>query len=217
MTATQPHGLGPTRAQVLALLQGATDPVSVNEIAEKLGVHRNSARFHLDALVAAGYAERASAPAGALGRPPLLYGPTASAPSLTNSHLLELADTLLAYVTTTASDPVAATEEAGRTWGARAVPAGVPPCAVREGLTRELRERGFGTERDGDTLVFRRCPFRGSISPEQMPLVCAIHQGFLEGYLAASGDEFHAGKLAVGPALCTVTVTPDAATTAVVA
>ena len=40
-----------------------------------------------------------------------------------------------------------------------------------------------------------------------MPLVCAIHQGFLDGYLEASGAELEAGELQVGPEVCTATVT----------
>jgi predicted ArsR family transcriptional regulator len=204
---TQQHGLGPTRARVLSLLQGATAPLSVNDLATELGLHRNSARFHLDALVSAGYAERAVVASGAQGRPPLLYAATQASPTLGSTHLLELADVLLAHVSATSPDPVAATRTAGCAWGAQVADDGLPACDLVPELTRHLAERGFGTELDGDTLTFRRCPFRGAVGGSRMPLVCAIHQGFLDGYLEASGAELEAGELQVGPEVCTATVT----------
>ena len=39
-----------------------------------------------------------------------------------------------------------------------------------------------------------------------MPLVCAIHQGFLDGYLDATGAGLEAGELEVNPSTCTVTI-----------
>ncbi|MFT3887712.1 MAG: helix-turn-helix domain-containing protein [Arachnia sp.] len=208
MTTTQQHGLGPTRARVLSLLQGATAPKSVSDIAEELGLHRNSARFHLDALVSSGYAERSVGASGAQGRPPLLYAATAAAPTLSSTHLLELADILLAHVAASSPDAPTSTREAGRAWGARLAEAGTPPCQAMAALTQHLAERGFGTELDGETLVFRRCPFRDALPGGRMPLVCAIHQGFLDGFLAASGDDLHAGELEIGDEICTVAITP---------
>ncbi|MBK7822738.1 MAG: helix-turn-helix domain-containing protein [Tessaracoccus sp.] len=207
MKTTQPHGLGPTRARVLSLLQGATAPRSVSDIADELGLHRNSARFHLDALVAAGYAERAIVPSGAQGRPPLLYAATQASPTLSSMHLLELADVLLTHVAASSPDAKAATREAGCEWGASVAEVGLSACELIEELARHLAERGFGTEHDGETLTFRRCPFRGAVGGNRMPLVCAIHQGFLDGYLKASGAELKAGELEIGSEICTVTVT----------
>lgn len=94
MTNT-PHGLGPTRARVLGLLQAATEPTSVVEVADELGLHKNSARFHLDALVDAGYAERAVNATGTQGRPPLVFSATSEAPSISNLHLTELVQVLI--------------------------------------------------------------------------------------------------------------------------
>ena len=204
MKTTQQHGLGPTRARVLSLLQGATAPQSVSDIAEELGLHRNSARFHLDALVTAGYAERAVVTSGAQGRPPLLYAATQASPTLSSTHLLELTDVLLSHVRDISPDAEASTRDAGRLWGARIAPEDLPADEVVDELTRHLAERGFGTEQDGDTLVFRRCPFRGTVGGMRMPLVCAIHQGFLDGYL--EGTDFEAGALEIGPEICAVIV-----------
>ncbi len=52
--------LGQSRSRVLDLLRDAGSPVGVQEVAGQTGLHPNTARFHLDALVQAGLAARAS-------------------------------------------------------------------------------------------------------------------------------------------------------------
>ena len=54
--------LGRSRARVLELLREAAAPLGVQEVAERCGLHPNTARFHLDALVAAGLAIRDRGP-----------------------------------------------------------------------------------------------------------------------------------------------------------
>ena len=53
--------LGESRARVLEVLRAAGDPVGVQEIAERTGLHPNTARFHLDGLIGAGLGTRRSA------------------------------------------------------------------------------------------------------------------------------------------------------------
>lgn len=208
MTLLQQHGLGPTRARALTLLQRAAEPASVGEVADGLGVHRNSARFHLDALVEAGYAERAVSTPRSQGRPPLVYSATSAAPAMNNVHLLELIDVLLDGVLAGTPDAEAVGERAGRQWGAALVEPGASADRVAGDLVGHLAERGFGIERDGDDLRFTRCPFRGIVAPERMPVVCAIHQGLIEGYLGASEGGLRASRLAIGPRVCTSSLTP---------
>ena len=202
MNLPQQHGLGPTRARVLTLLQRAAAPVSVGEAARGLEVHKNSARFHLDALVEAGYAERAIAAPRHQGRPPLVYTATSAAPTMNNVHLLELIDVLLAGVLAGTPNAEAVGEQAGRQWGAGLAEPGTPADRVAGELAGHLAERGFGIERDGDELTFTRCPFRGAVAPERMPLVCAIHQGLLDGYLDASAGGLSATRITIGPKIC---------------
>ena len=47
--------------------------MSVPEIAERLGVHANTVRFHLETLVANGQVEHLTADRGSPGRPARLY------------------------------------------------------------------------------------------------------------------------------------------------
>lgn len=201
---TQLNPLGPTRSQVLALLQRTPDHLTVPDIADVLGLHRNSARFHLDALVEAGYAERAPGPPAGQGRPPMLYSATRQAPTVSNTHLLELTSILLQHFVAKSPDGITVGQAAGRDWGASSITDGAG-SDILDGLTAHLAERGFGTLREDDQLCFTRCPFRESIAA-QLPFVCAIHQGFIDGYLEASSGDLTAGKLRVGETVCTVTI-----------
>ena len=46
------------REEVLEVLRSAVGPLGIAEIAERLGVHPNTVRFHLNALTRAGRVER---------------------------------------------------------------------------------------------------------------------------------------------------------------
>lgn len=191
------HGLGPTRTRVLSLLQSTSDPLTVGAVADELELHKNSARFHLDALVDAGYAQRSTEPSGRTGRPPLLYTATSEAPTITNAHLLELTTVLLDEFVAGEEDGAERALAAGRRWGRQTQ--GEPTV---EALKDQLARRGFGVLQDGDELTFTRCPFRDSIAPEQMHLVCAVHQGLLDGFV--EGSDIEVGDIEVGPRTCRV-------------
>ena len=207
---TATHGLGPTRARVLALLQKAGSPLSVVCVAEELGLHKNSARFHLDALASAGYAKRTVGATGQQGRPPQLFTATDSAPTLNSLHLLELSQILLAEFVLPTQDSSARMEQVGHRWGAfsaaDAADEGEAPTIA--GLIETLGGRGFVTSEDGNTLRFERCPFRSQVSPELLPLLCSMHKGLLNGYLAEIGSDLRATQLEVGSSVCVATLKP---------
>src|SRR5262252_7614233 len=50
--------LGRSRADVLDMLRAADGPLGVREVAQRMGLHPNTARFHLEALTEAGLAVR---------------------------------------------------------------------------------------------------------------------------------------------------------------
>ncbi|MDO5677846.1 MAG: helix-turn-helix domain-containing protein [Propionibacteriaceae bacterium] len=191
------HGLGPTRTRVLSLLQSTSDPVTVGAVADELELHKNSARFHLDALVEAGYAERSTEPSGRTGRPPLLYAATSEAPTISNAHLLELTKVLLDEFVASEDDGAARARRAGQRWGSRTRATAEPTVDV---IKAEMAMRGFGVQDDGATLTFTRCPFRDEISDDQLPLVCAMHQGLLDGMTV--GSPITISNLQVGPRVC---------------
>ncbi len=206
MTST-PHGLGPTRTRVLALLQAATEPRSVIDVADELGLHKNSARFHLDALVESGFAEREVSATGTQGRPPLVFTATSEAPTIGNLHLTELVQVLISSFVEPTAEAFPLAERAGRTWGGSVASQEESPDPDLDGLAIHLGERGFGTVNEDGCLSFTRCPFRATVTSRQLPLVCAMHKGFLDGYLAESGSDLVTAELEVGPELCRATFT----------
>lgn len=122
------------------------------------------------------------------------------------AHLLELADTLLAHIATSSADPEGAMEAAGHSWGQGLPDPELPEDGVVEAMAEHLAERGFGTTCEADTLTFTRCPFRGTVSDERMPLVCAMHKGLLTGYLEESAGTFRPTDLVIGDELCAVRI-----------
>ncbi|WP_330342044.1 helix-turn-helix domain-containing protein [Streptomyces sp. NBC_00557] len=60
---------GESRTRVLDVLRAAPDGAGVRDIAEQTGLHPNTVRFHLDALVKEGLAESRTEGRGRPGRP----------------------------------------------------------------------------------------------------------------------------------------------------
>jgi predicted ArsR family transcriptional regulator len=75
---------GGRRTHIIQLLRDSKEPVSVSEVAEQVGIHVNTARFHLESLVDAGLAERAQQPRTTPGRPKVLY--TGTLPNQTHER-----------------------------------------------------------------------------------------------------------------------------------
>ncbi|WP_033709845.1 helix-turn-helix domain-containing protein, partial [Mycobacterium avium] len=61
------------RRAVLRLLRASPEPMSIAGIADVLGVHPNTVRFHLDSLVADGQVEHVELDRKGPGRPPLMF------------------------------------------------------------------------------------------------------------------------------------------------
>ncbi|MFI8092770.1 helix-turn-helix transcriptional regulator [Streptomyces sp. NPDC086080] len=139
------------RAAVLQMLREADGPVSVADIADHAGIHLNTARFHLDALVTDGQAVRGTAPRDEPGRPKVVYSAAASdGPDGSRSFRL-LSDILLGVVSSSVEDPVAAATRAGHSWGAYLTDAPAPTerIGAEEGerrLVATLEDMGFVTE-----------------------------------------------------------------------
>jgi DNA-binding transcriptional ArsR family regulator len=68
--------LGRSRAGVLGILRAEDGPLGIREVARHAGLHPNTARFHLEALVNAGLAARSTEDRGTPGRPRIAYRAT---------------------------------------------------------------------------------------------------------------------------------------------
>ncbi|MER6528583.1 helix-turn-helix domain-containing protein [Streptomyces sp. NPDC001508] len=223
------------RAAVLQLLREEDGrPLGVAETAERVGVHLNTARFHLDALVADGLAVRDSAPRGEPGRPKIVYSAVApDGPGGSRSFRL-LSDILLGVVSSSVEDPVAAATLAGRSWGSYLTdpPAPTERVGAEEGerrLVATLEGMGFVTEAeqerepeagtgdaDGDAparatdrrrLRLHHCPFR-EVAQRRPDIVCAIHLGLMQGTVETLRAPLTAEDLEpfVTPHLCVATL-----------
>ncbi|HEX6197145.1 MAG TPA: helix-turn-helix domain-containing protein [Jiangellaceae bacterium] len=204
--------LGESRSRVLAVLQDAGEPVGVGAVARRVRLHPNTVRFHLDALVDAGLAERDTEEPDRPGRPRTLYSAHAgAAPAGQRSYRL-LTQILAGFIAAQIPQPAQAATRAGQAWG-RYLADRPPPFrsidveTATEQLSRTLSAIGFasetvisGTERQ---IMLHHCPFREA-AIEHREVVCSIHLGLMQGMLAELDAPIEADRLDpfVEPNLC---------------
>lgn len=186
----RPTGLGPRRAVVLDHLRQSATPQSVTDVAAAVGLHPNTARFHLDALTDAGLIVREYEKRERPGRPRLLYRAEAVEPS-SESMLQDLAGALIRQLDRTGDHDQA--EEAGRTWGAE-LAATRTSQAPLDRVVSALTELGYQPRVESGpptTIELTPCPLRallGDANRVQMDAVCRLHLGLIRGLLADDPD-----------------------------
>ncbi len=189
------------RAAVLTALREAGRPTTAGDVARRLGVHPNTVRFHLQALLAEGRLERLAPVATTSGRPPVRYRAAGGMdPGGPRGYRMLAAMLATGYDRRYAdhADPVRRATAVGVAWGRRlAGPVqGAPPShrAAVEALVRLFRGLGFAPDqlRPGDrapaSMGLRHCPFLELVTGEDaVPggLVCAVHLGLVRGALSA--------------------------------
>lgn len=210
--------LGRSRADVLDMLRAADGPLGVREVAQRMGLHPNTARFHLEALTEAGLAVRETEDRERPGRPRMGYRAVADGPAGRRRYRL-LAEMLTSLIAGTMLEPGKAAEEAGREWGAFL--AEPPPPYQRlsaaeaiASLTAIMEELGFAprAEAGGDSeeyrLCLRQCPFR-EVAQHHQDVICSLHLGLMRGALARMRAPVSAKRLDpfVEPSLCVAQLT----------
>lgn len=210
--------LGESRARVLEALQTAGVPLGVAELAGKVGLHPNTARFHLDGLVEQGFAERETEERDTPGRPRALYAARrGSAPAGQRSYRL-LAQILTSYLASAGRQPGKAARRAGEEWGRflaeRPAPfRRVDARAATRQLVQTLDDIGFAPEPTTTgrrrRILLHHCPFREA-AEQHREVVCNVHLGLMRGLL----DELDAPVEAEGlepfvePDLCIARLAP---------
>ncbi|MFW0789260.1 transcriptional regulator [Gordonia sp. CPCC 205333] len=116
------------RGAALQILRAAGAPLDAGGVADRLGVHVTTARFHLNNLINTGEATTTQLPSASVGRPRLGYVAVATAPT---GELLSL---LLGRLGATAGAREQRAAEAGQLWAARH-PAPPPPTPVPDPVT----------------------------------------------------------------------------------
>jgi predicted ArsR family transcriptional regulator len=210
--------LGRSRAVILDMLHAADRPLGVREVAQRTGLHPNTARFHLEALVEAGLAAREAEDRETPGRPRIAYRAAADGPGGRRQYRL-LAVMLASLIAGTMPEPAAAAEAAGREWGAYLAEQPPPYQRLSAGegiakLTGIMQELGFEPQAvtAGDNgqyrLQLRQCPFL-EVAKQHRDVICALHLGLMRGAFALMRAPVTADGLDpfVEPGLCVARLT----------
>lgn len=180
---------------MLRLVQAAEEPLSIAQIADELGVHPNTVRFHLDTLVEEGRVEHTQSDHKGRGRPALMFRAIRQMDRGGTRRFRMLAE-ILAIGLATDPDPSGKALAAGREWGRRLRPLHDPagPVDAEEStghLVEMLDELGFQPEQiqpDGDghekQLGLRHCPFL-ELAENAAEVICPVHLGLMQGALEA--------------------------------
>lgn len=192
--------LSTQRARALEWLQHRADAVTVADAASGLGMHPNTVREHLEALVGRGLAIRERAPATGRGRPAWRYraADDRQEPDPRVRDYAGLATALASHIARTSSDPAADALAAGEEWG-RSLATGTrgdrpTPAGARHRVLEILGELGFDPTPSGEaaaratTVDLRRCPLLDT-ARRYPGVVCSVHLGIVRGALEELGGE----------------------------
>ncbi len=210
--------LGQSRARVLDFLRAADSPLGVQEVAEQMGLHPNTARFHLDALTDAGLAIREPLPRATPGRPSMAYRAADGGGPAGQRHYRLLAEMLTSLVAGMMPDPREAAVQAGQEWGRFLTEQPAPyqrPDAAHavERLSATLASLGFAPQAVADGAHYRlrllQCPFR-EVAEGHQDVVCGLHLGLMQGALAQMRAPLAADKLQpfAEPSVCIAHLDP---------
>ncbi len=180
-----------TRFSMYQELAGSTIALTATELAERLGLHANTVRLHLERLREAGLVDVEPVHRGTVGRPQHVYSLAPGAPGL---GLDPPSYTLLAGMLAMLAERVGAEADdataAGRSWGVEAGKRTNSKSCVKA-LFGEMDRLGFDPESEvlpGATtdIAFLHCPFR-ELAEAYPELVCNLHRGICEGVVSSVG------------------------------
>jgi len=203
-----------TRYAVYRELASSTAALSAQDLADRLGVHANTVRLHLERLRDAGLVDAEAVRRGTVGRPQHLYFLAAGAPGLgfdPPAHAL-LAALLAALAEQVGADAEDAAD-AGHAWGVEAGRRTRVHSCLRA-LEGELKRLGFepaveagdGTSEGASRIEFLHCPFR-ELAEAYPELVCNLHRGLCEGVVdQVGGGSVEEFATLYDPEPCHVTV-----------
>ena len=194
------QGVTAAQARVLATLRDAGRALTLGELQERTGLHPNTLRGHLDAIVAGGNASRIASRSGGRGRPAWSYlarEPEYAALAMALASGLDRGPATDADPDSEPSDSEGngeaqaraldpAAVRGGRAWGEQlrsqlgAVEDG------RERVLLALAHTGFAPQADGDRVTLHACPILEA-ARSHPAVVCAVHLGLIEGVLGAEG------------------------------
>ncbi len=173
----------PSRRRIARLLSDSPTGLTVSELADAVGLHRNAVRQHLQALAEAGVAAAARDQPSGRGRPGLRYRIVNPEVTRIAAHQELVALLVRLLVRVDAGEPEV--ERFGREEGGAFTEAGGADALV-EGFARLAfapRETSSATDRLAGRLEvsLEHCPFREAVSAPGGELVCVLHRGIAQG------------------------------------
>jgi predicted ArsR family transcriptional regulator len=183
-----------TRYAIYRELSTSTSALAAQDLADRLGVHPNTIRLHLERLRDVGLIDVEAVHRGTVGRPQHLYFLADGAPGL---GFDPPAHALLAGLLGALSERVGASPEeaaqTGNSWG-RAAGRRTSARSCVDALEAELHGLGFepvaapgdGTSEGGARIEFLHCPFK-ELAEAYPELVCNLHRGLCEGLVEQVG------------------------------
>lgn len=176
---------------MLAALGDAPTPLPLASLAAKTGLHVNTLREHLEALVEQGLARRRRADPHGRGRPAWLYSATGRERNGTVAEYAGLAVSLAEVISRTSSAPWDDAVAAGVAWGRTLVGAHGPlaPAEARRQVVDLLEDLRFSPEtEDGVSVRLTRCPLLEA-ARKYPGVVCGVHLGITRGALEQLGAD----------------------------
>ena len=209
---------GARRRQVLDAIYRSPAPLGASEIAGQIGIHPNTARFHLGTLMAEGVIERMAAEPSGPGRPRAVYRVRPGMARGGERRYRVLAEILLGCLTGAAPGHAAA--DAGHAWGEHVIgrAASPQPVSQAEAVSRVLLlldELAFAPEAlaSADDLParvrLRHCPFL-ELAEHHRDIICPLHLGLIQGAFAGLASPVTATELIpfAEPGACVVHLAP---------
>ena len=199
------------REDVLRLVEESDEPLTIAALADRLGMHPNTVRFHLERLLADGRIEMTKDARGQRGRPAQLFGAARVDDGADSSRYRMLAE-ILVDALDDGPGGVGAATDAGRRWG-RHEAERLDVDDPMAGLIGILDRIGFGPRTvDGSHVDVCSCPFR-ELAQQRPDVVCSVHLGIMQGALDAWGTAVMVNRLdrREGPEPCVAhfTARPD--------
>jgi len=182
---------GGRRTHIIQLLRDSRTPLSVADIAKRVGIHVNTARFHLESLVDAGLAIREAEVRSQPGRRRVLY--TGTLPNQTHERAQGyrlLSEILTSTIAACYPEAGAGMYATGQEWGRYLTsrPAPFEACHEEEidkRVVDKLDALWFAPElrrEERPHLLLHNCPF--AETARQSPnVVCQLHAGMINGSL----------------------------------
>jgi predicted ArsR family transcriptional regulator len=185
------------REMIIEALRGERDGLDTNQLAERLGLHPNTIRWHLGVLSDCGLVHAVPERRHGRGRPSVVHRLTGEGIASGRDEYRMLA-TMLTDVVSHDHDGEERAYEAGVRWG-RHLRQAEPDASLADVLDQE----GFAAEQRDNRLEMRRCPFY-ALAEDSPQVICTLHHGIIDGALAEAGSEQTVERLEpfVEPDLC---------------